>query len=84
MRGLKAAWHPSGHRFFIRVYSGVLRPNSRAFNTGKDTKENIAKLFHVHADPNRGLEEVESAPAGDIIAALSSVNCGLLAAPIAS
>jgi len=64
----KAAWHPSGHRFFIRVYSGILKPNSRAFNTGKDTKENIAKLFHVHADPNRGLEEVESAPAGDIIA----------------
>ena len=64
----KAAWHPSGHRFFIRVYSGVLRPNSRAFNTGKDVKENIAKLFHVHADPNRGLEEVETAPTGDIVA----------------
>jgi elongation factor G len=64
----KAAWHPSGHRFFIRVYSGVLKPNTRAMNAGKDTKENIAKLFHVHADPNRGLEEVESAPAGDIVA----------------
>ncbi len=66
----KAAWHPNGHRFFIRVYSGVLKPNSRAFNPGKDAKENIAKLFHVHADPNRGLEEVESAPAGDIVAVI--------------
>ena len=64
----KAAWHPSGHRFFIRVYSGTLRPNLRAFNPGKDTKENVAKLFHVHADPNRGLEEVDAAPAGDIVA----------------
>ncbi len=64
----KAAWHPSGHRFFLRVYSGVLKPNSRAFNPGKDVKENIAKLFHVHADPNRGLEEVDSAPAGEIVA----------------
>lgn len=64
----KAAWHPSGHRFFVRVYSGVLKPNSRAYNPGKDTKENIAKLFHVHADPNRGLEEVHAAPAGDIVA----------------
>jgi elongation factor G len=64
----KAAWHPSGHRFFVRVYSGVLKPNSRAYNPGKDTKENVAKLFHVHADPNRGLEEVDSAPAGDIVA----------------
>ena len=64
----KAAWHPSGHRFFIRVYSGVLKPNSRMLNPSNDKKENIAKLYHVHADPNRGLEEVSSAPAGDIVA----------------
>jgi elongation factor G len=64
----KTAWHPNGHRFFVRVYSGTMRPNMRALNCGKDTKENVAKLFHVHADPNRGLEEVESAPAGDIVA----------------
>ena len=64
----KAAWHPNGHRFFVRVYSGVLRPNSRSLNPTNDKKENVAKLFHVHADPNRGLEEVESAPAGDIVA----------------
>jgi elongation factor G len=66
----KAAWHPNGHRFFIRVYSGVLKPNMRALNPGKDAKENMAKLFHVHADPNRGLEEVDSAPAGDIVAVI--------------
>ncbi len=63
----KAAWHPSGNRFFIRVYSGVLKPGSRAFNSGKDVKENIPKLFHVHADPARGLEEVPEGPAGDIV-----------------
>jgi elongation factor G len=63
----KATWHPSGDRFFVRVYSGTMRPNMRAYNPGKDVKENIAKLFHVHADPNRGLEEVESGPAGDIV-----------------
>jgi elongation factor G len=63
----KAAWHPSGDRFFIRIYSGTLRPNMRAYNTGKDVKENVAKLFHVHADPARGLEEVDSGPAGDIV-----------------
>ena len=66
----KASWHPNGHRFFIRVYSGTLRPNLRALNPAKDAKENMAKLFHVHADPNRGLEEVESAPAGDIVAVI--------------
>ncbi len=64
----KAAWHPSGHRFFIRIYSGVLKPNSRALNCGRETRENIAKLFHVHADPHRGLEEVDNGLAGDIVA----------------
>ncbi|HEY2783481.1 MAG TPA: elongation factor G [Fimbriiglobus sp.] len=64
----KAAWHPNGHRFFVRVYSGTMKPNMRALNAGKDVKENVAKLFHVHADPNRGLEEVAAAPAGDIVA----------------
>ena len=63
----KASWHPNGNRFFIRVYSGVMKPNMRAYNPGKDVKENVAKLFHVHADPARGLEEVESGPAGDIV-----------------
>jgi elongation factor G len=63
----KAAWHPNGHRFFVRVYSGTFRPNTRAYNPGKDVKENVAKLFHVHADPARGLEEVEGGPAGDIV-----------------
>ncbi len=66
----KAAWHPSGHRFFIRVYSGTLRTNTRALNPANDKKENLAKLFHVHADPNRGLEEVDAAPAGDIVAVI--------------
>ena len=63
----KASWHPNGNRFFVRVYSGVMKPNMRAYNPGKDLKENVAKLFHVHADPARGLEEVESGPAGDIV-----------------
>jgi elongation factor G len=66
----KAVWHPSGHRFFVRVYSGTLKGNTRALNPANDKKENIAKLFHVHADPNRGLEEVETAPAGDIVAVI--------------
>jgi elongation factor G len=63
----KASWHPNGDRFYIRVYSGTMKPNMRAYNPGKDVKENVAKLFHVHADPARGLEEVESGPAGDIV-----------------
>jgi elongation factor G len=63
----KASWHPNGNRFFVRVYSGTMKSNMRAYNPGKDVKENVAKLFHVHADPARGLEEVETGPAGDIV-----------------
>lgn len=63
----KASWHPNGNRFFVRIYSGTMKANMRAYNTGKDVKENIAKLFHVHADPARGLEEVENGPTGDIV-----------------
>ena len=52
------------------------RPNTRAYNPGKDAKENIAKLFHVHADPARGLEEVANGPAGDIVAVIGLKDIG--------
>jgi elongation factor G len=57
-----------GDIFFIRVYSGTLKPQSRPYNPGKGVKELVSKLYHVHADPKRGREEVVSAPAGDIVA----------------
>ncbi|HEX4588480.1 MAG TPA: translation factor GTPase family protein, partial [Gemmataceae bacterium] len=64
----KIVAHPNGERFFVRVYSGVLKPQTRPYNPGKDVKELTGKLYHVHADPLRGLEEVPEAPAGDIVA----------------
>lgn len=64
----KVVAHPNGERFFVRVYSGVLKPQTRPFNPGKEVKELTGKLYHVHADPLRGLEEVSEAPAGDIVA----------------
>jgi elongation factor G len=64
----KIVTHPNGERFFVRVYSGVLKPQTRPFNPGKDVKELTGKLYHVHADPLRGLEDVDEAPAGDIVA----------------
>ncbi len=64
----KIVTHPNGERFFVRVYSGVLKPQTRPYNPSKDIKELTGKLYHVHADPLRGLEEVPDAPAGDIVA----------------
>ena len=63
----KVVLHPNGNRFFVRVYSGTMKPGMRAYNPGKEVKENIPKLFHVYADPARGLEEVESGLTGDIV-----------------
>jgi elongation factor G len=64
----KVVAHPNGERFFVRVYSGILRHQTRPFNPRTNTKELTGKLYHVHADPMRGLEDVEEAPAGDIVA----------------
>jgi len=57
-----------GDIFFVRVYSGTLKSQSRAYNPRTDTKELISKIYHVHADPKRGREEAPLAPAGDIVA----------------
>jgi elongation factor G len=66
----KVVWHPSGPRYFVRIYSGTLKVNTRAYNPGRDVKENLGKLYHVYADPTRGLEEIPGSHAGDIIAVL--------------
>jgi elongation factor G len=61
---------PHGELFFLRIYSGTLKPNSRVLNAGRGTKESISKLFHVYADPTKrgNLEELPQAVAGDIVA----------------
>lgn len=57
-----------GNRAFLRIYSGTLKNQSRVYNPGKDAKELVSKIYHIHADPQRNLEEVSEAPAGDIVA----------------
>jgi elongation factor G len=58
-----------GELFYIRVYSGVLKSQSRPYNPGKDTKELVSKLYHTMADPTERVE-VPEAITGDIIAVL--------------
>ncbi|MGE0606268.1 MAG: elongation factor G [Pirellulales bacterium] len=53
-----------GELHFVRVYSGKLKANSRAFNPGKDKKENVAQLWRIQAD--RREEQVDVVNAGDI------------------
>jgi elongation factor G len=55
----------TGDIHWVRVYSGVLKANSRVLNPGKDIKENVAQLWHIHATKKE--EQVESVEAGDIV-----------------
>ncbi|MGE0761425.1 MAG: elongation factor G, partial [Pirellulaceae bacterium] len=54
-----------GDLYFVRVYSGELKANSRAYNPGKDKKENVSQLWHIQAD--RREFQVDRVEAGDIV-----------------
>jgi elongation factor G len=60
---------PHGELFYLRIYSGTVKANSRVLNPGKEAREFLTKLYHVHADPSNK-EPVEIAYAGDIVAAI--------------
>ena len=57
--------YKTGDLYWVRIYSGQLKPNSRVLNPGKDKKENVAQLWRIHAAKKD--EQVDSAQAGDII-----------------
>lgn len=55
----------TGDIHWVRVYSGTLKSNSRVLNPGKDLKENVAQLWHIHATKKE--LQVEQAGCGDIV-----------------
>jgi elongation factor G len=55
----------TGDIHWVRVYSGSLKSNSRVLNPGKDTKENVAQLWHIHATKKE--QQVDHVDAGDIV-----------------
>ncbi len=55
--------------YYLRIYSGTLKPQSRPYNPGKDTKELLSKIYHTMADPT-DLRELPEAVAGDIVAVI--------------
>ena len=57
-----------GDLYYVRVYSGTLKANSRNWNPVRQAKEFASKLYHIHADPKHREEELSEAPAGDIVA----------------
>ncbi|MEX2025849.1 MAG: EF-Tu/IF-2/RF-3 family GTPase, partial [Pirellulaceae bacterium] len=55
----------TGDIHWVRVYSGTLKSNSRVLNPGKDVKENVAQLWHIHATKKE--EQADSVDCGDIV-----------------
>jgi elongation factor G len=64
-----------GHVTYIRVYSGVLKSGSYAYNSSKLTRERVGRLLRMHANKR---EEIDAIYAGDIAACvgLKSVTTG--------
>ncbi|NLD36453.1 MAG: elongation factor G [Desulfatiglans sp.] len=52
---------------FIRVYSGTLNVGDTVYNPGKGVKEKLSRLLKMHSNKR---ERIETASAGDIVAAM--------------
>ncbi|PHQ80991.1 MAG: elongation factor G [Phycisphaera sp.] len=54
-----------GDLTYIRVYSGLLKKGSRVINPGNGKKENVSRIFEMHAKDRQALDEIG---AGNIVA----------------
>lgn len=50
--------------YYLRIYSGTLRGNARAFNNNTGKKENLSKLYRMFA---KRRDQIDVAVAGDIV-----------------
>jgi elongation factor G len=60
----------TGDFYWIRVYSGELKENSRVLCPGKDKKENIAQLWQIVASKRDKEGQIPKVSAGDIVGAI--------------
>ncbi|MGI9013834.1 MAG: elongation factor G [Phycisphaerales bacterium] len=60
-----------GDLTYVRVYSGTLKRGSRVLNSVNDRKENVSRIFEMHAKDRIALDE---APAGMIVAVIGLKN----------
>jgi len=54
-----------GDLSFLRIYQGTLKSGTRVLNVNRGKKENITRIFEMHADSRK---IVDAARAGDIVA----------------
>ncbi|QDU98686.1 elongation factor G [Lignipirellula cremea] len=53
--------------YWVRVYSGELKQNSRVSNPGKELKENVSQLWQLRASKKNPQGQIEKVGAGDIV-----------------
>src|SRR3954464_1089086 len=56
-----------GELTYVRIYSGKLEKGSRVLNSNRNKKENISRLFQMHANDRIAMDVAE---AGDIVAVI--------------
>lgn len=54
-----------GDLTFLRIYQGTLKTSSRVLNAGQNKKENVTRIFEMHANSRNSLDQAQ---AGDIVA----------------
>jgi elongation factor G len=73
-----------GRLVYLRIYSGSAEGGTRLLNSARDEKERLGRLLRMHANHR---EEIDSASAGDIVAAVglkSTLTGDTLCDPAAS
>ncbi|MFQ6035224.1 MAG: elongation factor G [Sedimentisphaerales bacterium] len=56
-----------GDLSYLRIYQGTLRTGSRVLNTNRNKRENITRIFEMHANERKILDK---ASAGEIVAVM--------------
>ena len=64
----------TGDLSWVRVYSGVLKANSRVLNPGKDKKENVSQIWRMQASRREQVDQVGSGDIAGLIGLRNSVT----------
>lgn len=57
----------TGDLYWVRIYSGTLKGNSRVYCSGQDKKENVAQLWQINATKKDRDGQLDSIGTGEIV-----------------
>ena len=72
-----------GDVFYLRIYSGQLKANSRVWNPGRKAKEFASKIYHILQPIRPIARDLPAAYAGDIVGIIGSQGVDHRATPSA-